>query len=392
MGKRWFVILLLLFVECTGDNKINVDRVIPLRPDQAKEVELSDITNDVEFLRLITDNDVYIGDLTSIQITEDRIYALDTFHSQGLYIFDRKGLLLHTIQNYGEGPGEFTGPSAFAIDDSRNHVILYDAGGNKLIFYDKSDLDFLTEKKLSFFPETFTVTDNNFLFYLNNIPNSYESNILITDKNLNIVDHELPINKNLRGYHFYYPFNFSSSEDNLYFFAPSVYEIYITDQDQNSFREYIKVDFGNRALPKSFYAKHPNNQSRMSEIGDSAYNISNYFETESLIFFSYKVGERSFHYYIESKKTDKVIHTKHSYLEESEKAGPLPLWPIAAWNNILIWHQQPMFLERFLNSKMSNVSESEWKRFTERNKKLINFSETITDDDNPYLLFMEINF
>lgn len=392
MGKRILALFLILSVNCSGEEKINVERIISLNPDNTTEVSLNEFAVNVEFLNLSSDNETYIGDITNIQITDDRIYTLDTFGARGLYIFDREGIPLHIINDYGKGPGEFIGPSAFAIDDSNNQIILYDAGNNKLLFYNKEDYEFLFEEILSFFPETFTVTENNFLFYLNNIPNEYDSNFIITNKDLKVVGTELPIKETMLGYHFFYPFNFSSSDERVYFFAPSDYYIYTTDRDHVSFREYINVDFGDRSLPNSFYKEQANNQSRLAEIGESAYNISNYFETDSFIFFVYKSGKRSFHYYIESKKSGRIIHTEHSKLLGLEMTGPIPWWPIGALNNKLIWHQHPMVLRSFINSKKNEYTEGEWENFNVRNNELMEFSQTITDEENPYLIIMEIDF
>jgi len=392
MKKIPLIISLIFLVQCVSGDYENAERVISLNTDNISEIDLNEITNKIEFLKLTTEDEVFIGDLTSVEITKNRIYTLDTFNSQGLYVFDRKGLPIFTIAELGEGPGEFTGPSAFAIDNSSDQIILYDAGSNKLIFFDKENLEFVNEERLNFFPETFSVTESNYLFYMNNIPNNYSSNILITDKNFNIIDTDLPINENMQGYHFYYPFNFTNNNDYIYFFAPSDYFIYNSDYDENTFSKYIEVDFGDQALPSSFFRKHSDNRSRLDEIGESAYNISSFFETDSFIFFAYKVGERTFHYYFESKKSGKVIHTEHSKLNASEMAGPLPWWPIAARNNTLIWHQQPMVLQNYLNTKKNSYSEEDWEAYKYRNRDLINFSQAITDEDNPYLIFMEIDF
>jgi len=59
-------------------------------------------------------------------------------------------------------------------------------------------------------------------------------------------------------------------------------------------------------------------------------------------------------------------------------------------NNSLVWIQQPGDLLLYLNNKKEKMSEPEWKKFVNSNKELIEFAQSLSVEDNPFLIFTEI--
>lgn len=383
------IVLLFVFAGCS-DNK-EPRHVLAIDPTDTRPARLSEFISNYEFLKLSTSDNSFIGDIDKLLVTDTRIYVLDPRQSIALYVYNRTGELEFKIANYGRGPGEFMGPYDFAIDDNRGEIIIFDARALKLCYYSIIDGSYIKEVNLDFQFFRFMVMDNTYIFFLNNIASKYEHNILITDKELNTLDKKLKLDPNMIGYHFALPVNFSRYENKLLFTAPSDYNIY-TYNETNGFSIYKYIDFGNYTLPASYYGRHPNNQSRRDEIGNSAYHVSNYFETDKFLFFKYSKGGSGAHYYIKSKITENIIHVNYKELEDDIGVGPLIIWPNAIEKNTLVWFQEPGTLLRYLHKTKDGMTEPEWAAYTNKNRKLISFAQTLSAEDNPYLIFTEIDF
>ena len=264
-------------------------------------------------------------------------------------------------------------------------------GGLKLSRFHLNDGSFIEDVNLDFRFGRFEAFHDGYIFFLNNIATSSDGhNVLMTDKNLNITGRELQMNPNMLNYVFSLPTNFSRYQDSIFLTAPSDDQIYRFDQHSGSMVNHLFVDFGNESLPDSYFGNHPNNQSRRDEIGNAAYNISSYFESDDFYFFRFIRGSQGAHFYFQSKSTDDVIHTTHELLEDDLNIGPLPLWPMEIIENTLIWYAQPSALLSYLSEKREGMDDEDWVIFREENQNLIAFSESISSDDNPYLLLTKI--
>ena len=95
---------------------------------------------------------------------------------------------------------------------------------------------------------------------------------------------------------------------------------------------------------------------------------------------------------IESKLTGKIFQFSKEDLVNDIGIGPLPLWPLAVYNNKLIFLQQPIELIQYIEKMRGSMSVFEWKMFEEKNTSLLSFYNQINKDDNPYLIIAEIDF
>lgn len=65
------------------------------------------LIKDYEIYSLETTDDARIGEIDKVVVTDDRIYVLDIFLTQSVYVFDKQGKFLHKISRHGQGPGEY---------------------------------------------------------------------------------------------------------------------------------------------------------------------------------------------------------------------------------------------------------------------------------------------
>lgn len=382
----------LVFLSCSSNQESKDIPVLQLDPTETKEVNLSSFITEVEYVKLDSRNNKYIGEVEKILVTDDRIYVLDPYNAIALYVYDREGTLLFDISNLGQGPGEFMAPYDFDINENTDEIVVYDANRNKLIFYERESGNFIREEKLEFFPKRFKVINNGFIFFMNNEVAgkvSQNQNVLIADTELNIIDRKISIEEDLVGFHYILPVNFTATESETYLSIPFNNTVY--SYKEGKFEEHLSIDFGDENLPDNFFKKDHTPREWIKEFNNSTavLNISNFYENDEFIFFIYDyLGKHS--YYLSSKKSNKVIHTNNVKLKDDLNIGPLLPWPNAVKGNTLIWYQNPKELIAFVDEKKASMNEGEWLNFTKENEKLLPFYSTLNRGDNPFLIFTKI--
>ena len=53
--------------------------------------------------------------MDKVLVYDNKIYILDAFVAEKVFIFDKRGVLLKTIDNKGQGPDEYAGLSGMSI-------------------------------------------------------------------------------------------------------------------------------------------------------------------------------------------------------------------------------------------------------------------------------------
>lgn len=97
---------------------------------------LSEVFTKVRTVILETNNDVLIGNISSVQIYNDTIFVLDINKARGLFMFDKDGRFLKRIGNVGKGTGEYINPNDFTIDKQNKHIYILDTRAQKILKYD----------------------------------------------------------------------------------------------------------------------------------------------------------------------------------------------------------------------------------------------------------------
>lgn len=387
--KKFLIVVVFIFLNsCSSQLDYEAERNISLNPEDAEITNLSQFIENVEFVKLSTEDGAYIGSIEKVKVTENRIYILDAYNSVALYVYDRLGNLLFKIANYGRGPGEFLGPYDFTIDNVNGMISIYDASAIKLSFYDINDGKFIKDELLDFSVRRFEAVDGRYVFYTDNrIEKNVSHNIIITDSSLNIQNEYLKIKEDMRGVYFLMPMNFSTYNQKLFFTPHSEYNIY--KYEKGNFEKFTSIDFGKYKAPEEYYRKYEDNNDRWEVRGDAAYNVSNYLRSDKFEFFIYQAKTTTY-YYLSSFTTDDFIHTNSEKLNNDLNIGPIMRWPNAIIENKLVWYQQPGVLLRFLNEKKDDMRDDEWIRFTKENQDLISFAQSLEGEENPYLMFIEI--
>lgn len=126
-------------------------------------------------------NDLIIGQLDKIIVSDSLIYIADTYMKR-LLLYDMQGNVIGKVGAIGGGPGEYTSLSDFCVG-SNGEIYLYDSASNKMLVYDRN-LQFVKDYPISFKAEQFQFIDGHFLFGLapyNIDPKTSGKMIVLTD-------------------------------------------------------------------------------------------------------------------------------------------------------------------------------------------------------------------
>lgn len=107
-------------------------------------IDISELIQDVEFVRLETSDDCIIGQIDKLIQHKGDYYVLDRRMKKVLLRFDKNGRFMNTIGRQGRGPGEYNEPTDFIIVDTT--VVILDQYSRSLSFFDCSG-KFIETKK-----------------------------------------------------------------------------------------------------------------------------------------------------------------------------------------------------------------------------------------------------
>ena len=138
MNKLINVIILVLFSSCSGkqttqqvqeENKsqeksfYTIDLSKDFSGSDNETLLLSDIVEDVEYVKLETTDDCLLAGTARVFITNDDIYTLNNYSDYKLLRFDRKtGKFISQIGSIGQGPKEMINPCFVFAKDSLVYV------------------------------------------------------------------------------------------------------------------------------------------------------------------------------------------------------------------------------------------------------------------------------
>lgn len=145
-----FVLCLFLF-SCTSKNndkyvlkkiedaslmrKIDSDYHV-IDVDCALKVNMDSVVRRLDSISYVPlESSDLIGEMDKVLVYDGKIFILDAFVAEKVFIFDRQGRLLKTIDDKGQGPNEFIGLSGMAIDFERKELCLNDRLSMKRLYY-----------------------------------------------------------------------------------------------------------------------------------------------------------------------------------------------------------------------------------------------------------------
>ena len=128
--------------------KINPGSPHLIRADMAKTIDtkkLLDMIQSIDYIKL--DSSEPMGPINKMIVTNDKIFIMDSFAAQQIFVFDKTGKLLYRIKNKGRGPKEYISIWDMQVDTIRNEILVNDALARSYLYYSTDDGTFLRRKK-----------------------------------------------------------------------------------------------------------------------------------------------------------------------------------------------------------------------------------------------------
>ena len=107
--------------------------------------KLLDMIQSIDYIKL--DSSEPMGPINKMIVTNDKIFIMDSFAAQQIFVFDKTGKLLYRIKNKGRGPKEYISIWDMQVDTIRNEILVNDALARSYLYYSTDDGTFLRRKK-----------------------------------------------------------------------------------------------------------------------------------------------------------------------------------------------------------------------------------------------------
>lgn len=139
MNKYVFLIILFLIGGCRREVqqiKYTLDGCTTIHIPAAEKFEADKMIDSVTLIKLEASDSSLFGYINKIRVYKGFIYILDRRFAKALFIFDKSGKHVKTIQNPGRGPREFISIVNFEINPLEDEIMVMDNYGRKFGFFD----------------------------------------------------------------------------------------------------------------------------------------------------------------------------------------------------------------------------------------------------------------
>ncbi|MCD8044582.1 MAG: 6-bladed beta-propeller [Tannerellaceae bacterium] len=352
--------------------------------DEHMSFDLGHLIDSLKYVKLELTDESLIGEVTKLEIFEDRIYILD-YNTKALFVFSIEGKYLFKIHQLGNGPGEYSQLDFFTLDRERRRIYLTDLMTYFIKEYDLAG-NYISQVKIPYWNRgILPVSDNTYFIYSNYVNNStnlpHEFNMFYTDKAFNITKGYFPYNSKRIGNS---ARNFANPQQgNFYYFKDHfyVFDIYkeiVYQIGPDELIPHICFDFKGESFKPDFLEKDPVVLNEyMKE--KSFYSVSYCGESENYIFYS--IG-RSWERWsgIYSKHTDINILC-NSFMDGDEFIdfniqAEYNSWLVSVESIESLCYKKEKFAQKKSSGKFAHVTEG--------------FSKDIDREDNPVLVFYKL--
>ncbi|MCH7408890.1 6-bladed beta-propeller [Belliella sp. DSM 111904] len=324
---------------CFGCDQNQTDTLPMIEVDLKKsdELSLSDVTKDVNLIRLETTIDSYIINLTDLLHFNDKLYIKSS--NQKVLVFDMDGNYIQRLGKEGDGPGEYRFVKSIMVNEQTNEI--YVASTRKVLVYSPNhDLkrEVLLENSwdyIGFFEGKMYSVEHKYSIPIENGFASYTSLYEINSE-LSIIDtlfvrEVIRPNKTASAYtHNHY---LSIIDNDAYFYASvftneKIHRDTLYQIKESSVSPHLKLDFGQLVL---------------NEKGIKSTLIYNIIHSKSYIICEYSHNGNKM-LFLYNKKASKGYNLKEGILDE--KGSPVILRPFDLSNDTFYFVKNSEYTSR----------------------------------------------
>jgi hypothetical protein len=381
-----------------NEKKLNriqkADKLIDINIDKLeieKPILFSSIFKGFKLLPLETKEECLIGNINQLELSDDTLYILDSNITKALLLFDNAGMFIKKIGHIGKGPGEYSQPTSFTIDNQKKQIQILDTQQSKVIIFSTQG-KFINEIKLNkgnLCP--IQIATQNGITYIDqlfiNLGNV--DYLLYGINNLGEIKSKWLSNKiYCKG--FKQPFNMSSiffKTENDIKYSKSLFDT-IFSVKENKLSPFLVISTKNKLTAEDISTMNQFKDSRQFvnyyyRICKKFMGITNYIETNKLISFRFRSNNRNYNifYWPENKE----LHGTSSLIDDLTHQEVISNFYTTSRNHFIsiIQNDTPGSMESFIkNIRDNKILLSEKER-----SKLVK----ITPNNNPIIVVYECN-
>lgn len=160
------IICTLVLFSCSQKNENTSIRYLNIDDLENQTIKIQDITSAYSIVPLETNDSSLIQYVKKIIFYDNKIFLLDN-QKPMLAVFSMDGKHLKNIGNFGRGPGEFSYPNDFIIDEKQQRIEIFDGLQQKILIYDLHG-NFLKTISIEDFGDYFIkFSDGTYMAYTN---------------------------------------------------------------------------------------------------------------------------------------------------------------------------------------------------------------------------------
>lgn len=385
--KEIFLLLMMLLSSCNGEKlkKEGAD-VGLIKIDWNSISDAMDYSSLVEdsviMFPLETTDDCLIGEVTKLICQNNLIYIADNT-SKSIFVFDMSGKLQTRVHAVGNGPGEYTNISYFAVHGT--DMILFDHYIGKFLFYDASGKFIRDRGTGNIWTEELFCMGNK--LYLPNSSKTKEGfyKLFTIDLSSDKIEKFLPVDEPKNNQGFGEVSYAQLGNEALLCFFP-YYELYTVKDEEVSLS--YKVDFGDRFLPQQFIEGDGTIALRTAIRDNYVTGIERVRQSMKYLFIQFGDSENDY-ISIYNKETGEMQTTKHL---QNARMGNLQLQP----NGYFIIQDEQIiqcYSADYWNmlGTIEYLKSSDTHFYTEElRQKLLQLAKTDGSESNPIILIQKL--
>lgn len=164
--SKLILLLSILFSSgCTANHKIVLGEEDIIKIDVSKDekyLNMSEIVDSIQYLRLSTNSDHLIGNVSKLIPFDDKIMVVDNIYAQSIFLFTDEGEYISQIGSHGAGPEEYVFIESVTVDTQGKRIFIYDSKQRKILTYTFQN-EFIESFSPDFFLREIEYVGNNVL-------------------------------------------------------------------------------------------------------------------------------------------------------------------------------------------------------------------------------------
>lgn len=356
MKKRYLQILFYSFILTACNLSTNelsdgsLDK-ININVDNIRKLNLSEISNEISYINLESNENCIIGKIDKIIFNEKYIVVVDKVISKSIFIFNAEGAFLNKINKKGGGPGEFIDIGDVNVTDV---IELYDSKMKKILQYDIATGSFLHDIDIGRVFLSFMEIDSTRYIIHTNKMNNLDSNnklieydILICAENGKVIEKYFEYDPKLKTSNTSYDLTkvFTEYGKNIYINKLLDNSIYLLRKEQQ-LEKVFEVDYNGNGVPES-YQVLPSGELIEKLITDNEYAFAHCLRAinDNFILFTFSYENLMNEYWGIYDKKDKSTEVYSTIINDVD-SGVFPMPITMLDSNILVSIIDPIKIQQ----------------------------------------------